>query len=229
MTASAVALTVDALGELKGIRHGFFTRTGGVSEGLYVSLNCGFSAGDDPEMVAVNRDRAMAAFDRTADALATVCQVHGARVAAVERPWSHRNRPVADGLVSGVPGVVLGVLTADCAPGEVTACVQPGTYYLFLSSAIEERNLRAGVPCPSCAEDLNGDGLVGPFDLALLLGNWGPCPPGDDCPADFTEDDEVGPLDLAILLDAWGPCGQPPEAIWGNDYVATLNCTPCGN
>ena len=116
MTASAVALTVDALGELKGIRHGFFTRIGGVSEGLYVSLNCGFSAGDDPEMVAVNRDRAMATFDRTADALATVCQVHGARVAAVERPWSHRNRPVADGLVSGVPGVVLGVLTADCAP-----------------------------------------------------------------------------------------------------------------
>ena len=82
---------------------------------------------------------------------------------------------------------------------------------------------------PACAEDLNGDGLVGPFDLALLLGNWGPCPPGDDCPPDFTEDEVVGPLDLAILLDAWGPCGQPPEAIWGNDYIATLTCTPCGN
>ena len=119
MTASAVALTVDALGELKGIRHGFFTRTGGVSEGLYVSLNCGFSAGDDPETVAVNRDPAMAAFDRPADALATVCQVHGARVAAVGRPCSHLNRPVAEGLVSGGPGVVLGVLTADCAPGLV--------------------------------------------------------------------------------------------------------------
>ena len=126
-------------------------------------------------------------------------------------------------------GAVAEAFTSDCAPGEVTVCVQPGTYFLFLSSAIEERNLRAGIPCPSCAEDLNGDGLVGPFDLALLLGNWGPCPPGDDCPPDFTEDEVVGPLDLAILLDAWGPCGQPPEAIWGNDYVATLTCTPCGN
>ncbi len=126
-------------------------------------------------------------------------------------------------------GAVAETFTSDCAPAEVTACVQPGTHYLFLSSAIEERNLRAGIPCPACAEDLNGDERVGPFDLALLLGNWGPCPPGDDCPADFTEDDVVGPLDLAILLLAWGPCGQPPEAIWGNDYVATLTCTPCGN
>ncbi len=126
-------------------------------------------------------------------------------------------------------GAVAEAFTSNCAPAEVTACVQPGTYYLFLSSAIEERNLRAGIPCPSCAEDLNGDGVVGTFDLAFLLGNWGPCPPFEDCPPDFTEDDVVGPLDLAILLGAWGPCGQPPGAIWGNDYIATLTCTPCGN
>ena len=126
-------------------------------------------------------------------------------------------------------GPVAETFTSNCASAEVTACVQPGTYYVFLSSAIEQRNLRTGIPCPACAEDLNGDGRVGPFDLALLLGNWGPCPPGDDCPADFSEDEVVGPLDLAILLGAWGPCGQPPGAIWGNDYVATLTCTPCGN
>ena len=54
-----------------------------------------------------------------------------------------------------------------------------------------------------CPEDLDGSGAVGPFDLALLLGAWGPC---EDCPADLNGDGQVGPFDLALILGAWGPC-----------------------
>ena len=59
------------------------------------------------------------------------------------------------------------------------------------------------MPVPACSADLDGDGDVGAFDLAQLLGVWGPCP---DCPADFDDSGDVGPFDLAQLLGAWGPC-----------------------
>ena len=58
-------------------------------------------------------------------------------------------------------------------------------------------------PCPA---DLDGNGSVGPFDLAILLGNWGPNP---DHPADLNDDDIIGPADLAILLGNWGACPPP--------------------
>ncbi len=61
-------------------------------------------------------------------------------------------------------------------------------------------------PCPA---DLDDNGSVGPFDLAILLGNWGPCPDPDACPADLDNDGTVGPFDLALLLGAWGPCPPP--------------------
>ncbi len=57
-----------------------------------------------------------------------------------------------------------------------------------------------------CPWDFDGDGNVGPFDLAFVLGCWGLCHDPDDCPSDLDGDGEVGPLDLAILLGAWGPC-----------------------
>ena len=57
--------------------------------------------------------------------------------------------------------------------------------------------------CSTCPADLNADGAVGPFDLALLLGNWGPC---EGCPADLDGNGQVGPFDLALLLGNWGPC-----------------------
>ncbi|MEE9212069.1 MAG: FG-GAP-like repeat-containing protein [Phycisphaeraceae bacterium] len=123
-------------------------------------------------------------------------------------------------------GALTESFTTDCAAATASTCVAPGTYYLFVSTGIEVRTERAGAPCPSCAEDLNGDGVVGPFDLAVLLGAWGPC--DADCPEDFNEDATVNPVDLAVLLGAWGPCDRPPDALWGNDYVATLTCEPCG-
>jgi polyphenol oxidase len=109
-------ITSGALGADPGIRHAFFTRRGGVSEGLFGSLNCGFGSGDSPERVARNREIAMDHIGLPADRLVTVRQVHSATVVIVEQPGRREESPSADGLVTAVPGIALGVLAADCAP-----------------------------------------------------------------------------------------------------------------
>ncbi|MGH6953130.1 MAG: polyphenol oxidase family protein, partial [Alphaproteobacteria bacterium] len=98
------------------MRHAFFTRAGGVSDGVYASLNCGFGSDDRRERVQENRDRALGAFGRAAERLVTSYQVHGTTVLPVEGPWPPGKAPVADAMVSTTPGIVLGVLAADCAP-----------------------------------------------------------------------------------------------------------------
>lgn len=108
-------LTVATLNMAAKVRHGFFTRQGGVSEGIYASLNCGTGSGDDPKRVAANRSRALQELDRPAESLVTVHQIHSATVKTVTGPWPG-DRPEADGMVTAEPGVVLGILTADCAP-----------------------------------------------------------------------------------------------------------------
>jgi polyphenol oxidase len=107
----AGALDPDA-----GVRHAFFTRRGGSSEGLFGSLNCGFGSGDSPERVARNREIAMDRLGLPADRLVTCRQIHSVAVVTVDRPWPREEAPRADGLVTAVPGIALGVLTADCAP-----------------------------------------------------------------------------------------------------------------
>ena len=109
-------LTGDCLNDWPSVRHGFFTRNGGVSEGLYASLNCGLGSGDDPGRVRENRRLAMHWIGLPSDALVTAYQVHSARVAVVEAPWPVDARPQADGMVTRSRGVTLGILTADCAP-----------------------------------------------------------------------------------------------------------------
>jgi YfiH family protein len=99
-----------------GIRHGFFTRLGGVSEGIFASLNCGFGSADSAERVAENRRRVLAALDLPPGRLATCFQVHSAEVVVVDEVWRHEESPRADALVTRVPGIALGILTADCAP-----------------------------------------------------------------------------------------------------------------
>lgn len=98
-----------------GIAHGFFGRQGGVSEGLYASLNAGLGSGDDPRAVLANRSRAAAALGLNSDALCTPYQVHGADVARVLAN-APPDRPRCDGLVTTEPGIGLAILTADCAP-----------------------------------------------------------------------------------------------------------------
>ncbi len=109
-------LTHPILDSLPHIAHAFFTREGGTSEGVYASLNCGPGSNDEPARVAENRRRAMARFGLAAGALTTARQVHGRTVVHVERPLLPGPAPEADGLVTNVPGMAIGVLTADCAP-----------------------------------------------------------------------------------------------------------------
>lgn len=104
------------LAALGNLRHGFFTREGGVSEGIFASLNCGFSSGDDAARVAENRVRALRRLDMPADSLRTVRQVHGAHVLVVDEARAGHQPVEADALVTDRPGIVLGVVCADCAP-----------------------------------------------------------------------------------------------------------------
>ena len=107
------ALLEDAGGR---IRHGFFGRTGGVSEGLYRSLNCGYGSGDDPEAVHENRARAMSACGLSSAALCTAYQVHSAAALVVTEPWSREGAPRVDAMATATPGLALAILTADCVP-----------------------------------------------------------------------------------------------------------------
>lgn len=110
-------LQSPALGDLdrSGIAHGFFTRQGGVSEGLYAGLNVGIGSRDVPEHVRENRARVAGWFGQDLDRLATLYQIHSPDVVVVNDPVTG-DRPEADGQVTNMPGVVLGVLTADCGP-----------------------------------------------------------------------------------------------------------------
>ena len=98
------------------VKHAFFTRRGGVSSGSFQSLNCGFGAGDGPDSVTRNREIAMARLGLPADRLATCYQIHSARVVTVESPWPRGTAPRADGMVTRLPDIALGILTADCTP-----------------------------------------------------------------------------------------------------------------
>ena len=100
---------------LAGTRHGFLGRQGGVSAGIFASLNCGLGSSDDPAAVTANRARALAAAAPGA-VLVTVHQVHSAAAVAVTAPFADAARPHADALVTATPGLALGILTADCAP-----------------------------------------------------------------------------------------------------------------
>ena len=114
--SGAPALESHSLAALPGVRHGFFTRQGGVSRGPYDSLNCGLGSGDDPAAVRENRARAMAALGLEGEALATAHQVHSALVQILEEPTALAARPKVDALVTRRRGLALGVLAADCAP-----------------------------------------------------------------------------------------------------------------
>ena len=98
---------------LENVAHGFFGRTGGVSQELYASLNCGAGSKDTPDAVRENRARIVAALARGAN-LVTLNQVHSAEAITVTAPFE--KPPQADAMVTATPGILLGILTADCAP-----------------------------------------------------------------------------------------------------------------
>lgn len=98
-----------------GVRHGFFTRQGGVSTGLYEGLNTGVGSKDDPAAVAENRRRVAEWMGGAPDDLAACYQIHSAVARVAETGWKG-DRPEGDASVSATPGVICAVLTADCAP-----------------------------------------------------------------------------------------------------------------
>ena len=100
---------------LDGLPHGFLGRSGGVSAGDLAGLNVGYGSSDDREAIAENRRRAISAVLPGAE-LATVHQIHSAEVVTVAQPWAQDQRPRADAMVTDRPGLLLGILTADCAP-----------------------------------------------------------------------------------------------------------------
>jgi len=110
-------LSVDVIRSdlLAGMPHGFLGRRGGVSIGEMWGLNVGYGSGDDPDLIAENRKRAIDAVLPGAS-LATVHQIHSPTVVAVEHAWAQDERPQADAMVTDRPGLLLGVLTADCTP-----------------------------------------------------------------------------------------------------------------
>lgn len=100
---------------LDGVKHGFFGREGGVSTGIYASLNAGSSAQDDPSNVLENRRRIASAFDIEREQLVGVEQVHSPNAVFISEPWKGE-RSVADALVTTTPNLAISILTADCAP-----------------------------------------------------------------------------------------------------------------
>jgi YfiH family protein len=129
--ASVPVLHSPHLAALPGVRHAFFTRQGGTSGGIYRSLNLGRGSKDDPTAVEANRVLAAGAFDAAPERLLTAYQAHSAIAHVVDAPW--RQAPEGDAIVTRTAGLVLGALSADCAPilladaeARVVACAHAG-------------------------------------------------------------------------------------------------------
>ena len=163
-------LRSDALADRNCIQHGFFTRVGGVSAGLYDSLNCGYGSSDAPENVTENRVRAKFVLGHRTGDLLTCNQIHSAEVISVDTPWKQDSAPEVDGMVTTRSGIVLGILTADCAPilfadpeNRVIAAAHAGwkgalrgitdrTIAMMLSSGAEREKIIAAVG-PAISQD----------------------------------------------------------------------------
>ncbi len=113
VTPDKMKLSAPGL-DVAGVRHGFFTRQGGVSSGTYASLNCGPGSRDPAENVAENRARVAEMLGVEAKGLLTLFQKHSAEVVVADKPW--KAPPEADAIVTSKPGLAIGILTADCAP-----------------------------------------------------------------------------------------------------------------
>ena len=105
-----------SLENIPGLAHGFFTREGGISEGIYASLNCGLGSRDERTRVLENRRRVAQHLGASDTQLLTCHQIHSAQAQIVTRPWGPEANPKVDALVTATPGLAVAVLAADCAP-----------------------------------------------------------------------------------------------------------------
>jgi YfiH family protein len=109
-------LQAHTLAKLQGIRHAFFTREGGVSSGIYASLNGGVGSNDKTDNITENRARMAAALGVAPEHFLTPYQIHSPEVVVADRPWAPKHRPRADAIVTKLPRLAIGVSTADCGP-----------------------------------------------------------------------------------------------------------------
>ncbi len=116
VTPDRMRLCASSLAAIGGVAHGFFTRQGGVSTGIFASLNCGPGSGDELANVTENRARVAEILGAKPTHLLTVSQRHSAAAVTAKAPWSGGKVPEADAIVTATPGLAIGVLTADCAP-----------------------------------------------------------------------------------------------------------------
>ena len=111
-----VTTKASTLTDVRSIRHGFFQRGGGVSQDIYASLNCGRGSADAADAVAENRRLVAEYFGQDSGDFLTLYQIHSPKVTYVTDAWAADDAPQADAMVTKTPGLVLGILTADCAP-----------------------------------------------------------------------------------------------------------------
>jgi YfiH family protein len=104
------------LSQIDSIQHGFFTREGGVSLGVFNSLNCGYGSGDSAKNVNLNRAIALRKLGLKQKILNTVYQIHSTKTVIAEKIWKFNQHPKADAIVTKIPNLPIGVLSADCAP-----------------------------------------------------------------------------------------------------------------
>jgi YfiH family protein len=116
MRPQALMIQALSLSALPRVRHAFFTRNGGVSEGIYASLNGGLGSKDAPDRVHENRNRMAAALGVAPARFLTCHQIHSPNVVVASTPWAREATPEADAIVTREPGLAIGVLTADCGP-----------------------------------------------------------------------------------------------------------------
>jgi YfiH family protein len=116
VTPDKMKLCASSLSAIDGVRHGFFTRLGGVSGGLYASLNCGPGSRDEAANVVENRARVAEILGAKPDRLLSVSQQHSADAITAKKPWDAAKPPEADAIVTSTPDLALSILTADCAP-----------------------------------------------------------------------------------------------------------------
>lgn len=116
VTEDKMMFKAPSLAAIDGVGHGFFTRLGGVSEGIYASLNCGPGSNDEAANVSENRARIERALGAEPGKLVSVYQKHTNTAVVANKPWTKDKIPEADAIVTSTPGLAIGILTADCAP-----------------------------------------------------------------------------------------------------------------
>jgi YfiH family protein len=175
-------ITLGVLSDLSGIRHGFMTRAGGVSVGIYASLNCGLGSDDEQERVHENRRRVLQMTGIPAKTLLTAYQVHSPDVLVVEEEWRGGPRPKVDALVTTRKNIAIAASSADCVPilfadpeGRVVAAAHAGwrgavggvlqaTVKQMCALGARPERIRAGVgPCIGAASYEVGPEFPAPF------------------------------------------------------------------